>query len=84
MKLFLYSIYDKVACVFNKPFTELNNQTAIRSFDQSLKDNPHIKDYELYKLAEYSDHNGEIDPVPIAKIRTGLDLIHEIKKGEEK
>lgn len=73
MKLKMYSIYDKVAAVFNKPFVEVNHPSAIRSFDHSIKDNPHIEDFDLYFLAEYDDQNGEVTSVSAECIRKGLD-----------
>lgn len=58
----LYSIYDTVAKVFNKPFVEFNNETAKRSFFESLQEQKHAKDYSLYHIGEYDDHNGQIVP----------------------
>lgn len=74
MKLKMYSIYDKVAAVFNKPFVEVNHPSAIRSFDHSIKENPHLEDYDLYFLAEYDDQNGELISVNAECIRKGLDV----------
>lgn len=75
MKLNIYSIYDVVAQVFNKPFTDINDGTAVRSFVQSVNDQPHKNDYVLYKLGSLTDHNGVIEPsdVPI-KIHSGFDI----------
>ncbi len=78
MKLHLYSIYDKIACIFNKPFTEVNNGSAIRSFDQSIQENLNIKDYELYVVAVMDDNNGEVDGVKVECIRKGLDLANDM------
>lgn len=75
MKLSIYSVYDTVARVFNKPFTEINDGTAIRVFTQSVKENENKNDYTLYHLGEYFDHNGSIDPIkdPV-KIYSGFDV----------
>ena len=60
MKLNLYSVFDRVAEVFNKPFTEINDQSAERAFKESLEESKHAKDYDLYKLADFTDHDGLI------------------------
>ena len=75
MLLNLYSIYDTVSEVFNKPFTEINDASARRAFAQSLLENPQKTDYQLYHIAEYYDHSGEIisNKAPL-KIMTGFDL----------
>lgn len=75
MKTSFYSIYDNVAQVFNKPFMEINNATAIRAFTDSLEKEKHKNDYTLFHLGELDDQNGEITPcdVPI-KILTGFDI----------
>ena len=50
--MFVYSIYDKVAGVFNTPFFQLNDGVAIRSFMDLVRDEKstvsrHPEDYEL-------------------------------------
>lgn len=75
MKLNLYSIFDTVAQVFHKPFTEVNNDTAIRVFTHSIKDNESKNDYVLYYLGEFLDHNGEIIPIKAPlKCLSGFDI----------
>lgn len=72
MRTNIYSIYDTVAKIFNKPFTEFNDETATRSFKASAPDQPHIGDYSLYHIGYYDDNTGEIIPVDPAKIYSGL------------
>ena len=75
MRTQLYSVYDTVACVFNKPFTEHNDESAIRAFKATAADQPHIGDYALYHLGEYDDNNGVITPVTApTRIISGLDI----------
>lgn len=74
MKLNIYSIYDTVAEVFNKPFTDINDATAIRSFVQSVSDQPHKNDYVLYNLGVFTDHDGTILQDRPVKIRSGFDV----------
>lgn len=81
MKMSLYSVYDNVAKIFNKPFTEINDGTAIRVFIQSLQDNPNRNDYTLYHIADLFDHNGSIQPVEPNKIYTGFD-VHDLEEKQ--
>ncbi len=71
----MYAIYDSVAAVFNKPFTEHNDESAKRSFTQAAAEQPHILDYSLYHIGEYDDHSGIITPChePV-RIVSGLEI----------
>jgi len=75
MTLNLYSIFDTVAQVFNKPFSDINNATAIRAFSSSIINEPHKDDYALYHLGSYDDSNGKLitNDNPI-RILTGFDV----------
>lgn len=78
MKQNIYSIYDKVACVFNKPFIDLNDASAMRAFRDASEEQKHFTDYELYRLASYTDNDGlvvaESSPV---RLLTGLQVESE-------
>jgi hypothetical protein len=74
MKMNMYSVYDSVAEVFNKPFTEHNNASAIRVFRQALKDNPNKEDYGLYHIGTFLDSNGTLLGEKVQKVITGFDL----------
>jgi hypothetical protein len=75
MKKSLYSIYDSVAQVFNNPFTDINDGSAIRSFCQSVSEQPHKNDYVLFKLADFTDNDGEVIPLQTPlKLRSGFDV----------
>ena len=63
MRTNLYSIYDTISQVFWKPFTEHNDESAKRAFQNSASEQPNINDYCLYHLGEYDDNNGVITPV---------------------
>lgn len=67
MKANLYSIFDSLAEVFNKPFTEHNNATAIRAFQEALKDNPNCRDFFLYHVGEWNDAKGVVTPFDVPK-----------------
>lgn len=71
----LYAIYDTVAEVFNNPFVSINNQSAIRDFSTSVKEQPHKDDYALYHIGAYDDNAGTItaSDTPL-KIYSGLEV----------
>jgi len=80
MKQNLYSIYDNVACVFNKPFVEVNDASAKRAFQHALISSPDTRDYDLYYIGEFDDASGLIhvgDRAPL-RVMTGLD-VHNIR-----
>jgi hypothetical protein len=58
MKVNLYSIYDSIAEVFNKPFGETTNGSAERAYKQALGDNPNARDYLLFHVGEWDDNKG--------------------------
>ena len=74
MRTQLYSVYDTIAAVFNKPFTEHNDESAKRAFTNSASEQPNINDYALYHLGEYDDNSGVITPVTPVRIMTGLEI----------
>lgn len=67
MKHNLFSIYDSIAEVFNKPFGEINQASATRAFKEALTDNVNAKDYMLYHIGEYNDNSGLITPYDVPK-----------------
>lgn len=75
MKMNLYSIYDQVTEVFNKPFTEHNDNSARRAFEQSISKSPSKDDYCLYHIGSYNDANAEIETLRVPnKVSSGFDL----------
>ena len=80
----MFSIYDTVAEVFNKPFTEVNNASAIRAFTESLDQVKHKTDYALYRVGEFDEQSGVIKPEETpSKIYTGFDIKEEITELPE-
>lgn len=78
----MYSVLDKVAMVFNRPFCEVNHAAACRAFDHSIKENPHPKDYELYYIADYNDGIGEVIPQTTVRIRTGIEVMQQFEGND--
>lgn len=65
MLIRLYSIYDRVACVYADPFVSVNDATAARSFtlaqsspDTLLYASP--QDYQLWFLGSLDNSSGEL------------------------
>ena len=56
----LYSVKDTVRGVFNPPFVEHNDETAVRAFNFSCKESPFRLDLALYKLADFDEDTGKI------------------------
>lgn len=74
MKMYLYSIRDNLAEVFNKPYTSINDGTAVRAFQGAMQENPDKDDYSLYCIGEYHDHDGSIIPHPPVRVINGFEI----------
>lgn len=66
MHLFVVSVKDRAADVFNRPFFVPHRNVAIRDFtdevNRSAVDNQlnkHPDDFDLYLLGEFNDNTGE-------------------------
>ena len=74
MRTQIYSIFDTVALVYNKPFTEHNDESAKRAFQSTATDQPNYGDYSLYNVGEWDDSTGIIismkEPVLILQGKT--------------
>lgn len=65
MNLNIYTIKDSKAGTHAQPFFSVNNSTAIRSFNASIKDpsNPlsaYPEDFSLWHLGTYNDITGDL------------------------
>lgn len=83
MKTQLFSIYDNVACVFNKPFTAINKGDAIRAFEQSIKEvlPERLMEYDLFELGTYNDSTGIIIPIKAPTIAyRGAEILSKLSK----
>lgn len=88
--MFIYSVYDKKACVHTSPFFAVNNETAVRSFYRLANDNRtdvnmFPDDYALYRIGEFnSDHGSVAGFVPVEHLVDANSLIKLDKKSESK
>lgn len=74
MKKYIYSVRDNLAECFSRTIDEINDQTAIRAFINSFKDNPNKNDYSFYRIGEWNDATGQITVVEPQKIYSGFDI----------
>lgn len=65
MKLQIYSIYDKKAQLYARPFFLQNDLVAVRALISNATDETHMKkfpdDYVLFKLGSFNESDGTID-----------------------
>lgn len=62
----IYSIFDRKAAAYMAPFFSANKDTAIRSVQIQVTQNPppHMADYDLYLIGEWDDNSGQLLPAP--------------------
>ena len=64
----IYTVFDSAAVMFDRPFTAISDNAAIRSFGDICvsADHPigqHPEDYSLYRIGTYDDNKGVIAPL---------------------
>ena len=65
MLIRLYSVFDRVACIFADPFVAVNDATAARSFTIA-QSNPESmlfaspSDFQLWYLGSMDNHGGDL------------------------
>lgn len=62
------TVFDRKTSSFQNPMTYKHVGDAIRDFDTVKKDDKtkigqHPEDFELYKIGEFNEDNGEITPI---------------------
>ena len=65
--MFIFTVYDKKACIHTSPFFAQNKETAVRSFFRLSNDsrsdvNLFPDDYALYCVGQFCDNDGSIAP----------------------
>ena len=80
MKLNIYSIYDSAAKAYMQPFFVQTNGIAIRLFTDNVNskdDNQvskHPQHFTLFKIGEFDDQKGTIEPMTPEAVATGSEL----------
>lgn len=75
MKQKIYSIFDKVAEVFNQPFFMQNENMARRAYLNLAQDDTttigmNHNDFVLFEIGEFNDQTGIIESVPPVVVDT--------------
>ena len=65
MKMKMYSIYDRCAAAYMRPFYTQRDDEAIRSFRDLALDaqhpvGQHPEDYSLFRIGEFDDNTGSV------------------------
>jgi hypothetical protein len=79
MRLFVYSIYDVVPAVHNRPFVSINDGSAVRDFEHACLDNPHMRDLELKRIGLFDDVTGVLVPETPVVISRGLEVYNRLQ-----
>lgn len=80
MELTVYSSFDFVSETFSQPWLAPNDKAAIRAFafavnDPALYLNKSPQDYALFKVANFDDHTGSLQPINPAIVVKAIDLL---------
>lgn len=84
MKKPMFTIFDSAAQVYNNPWCQLNDATAIRSIRQAVFDpNTDIhrspEDFSLFRIGEYDDETAHLELLPTPKL---IAKAHELTQPE--
>lgn len=75
----LFTVYDSKAETWSNPMAFQNENVAIRSLGQVVKDRTteigaHPEDFSLYLIGEWSQMTGTLTPVPAKCIIKAIEL----------
>lgn len=74
-----YTVYDVAAKFFDRPFFEINDETAVRGFKHAMETVPHKDDLVLYKCGSFDIKKGVLIPLDNPeKLITGFDINNTI------
>ena len=68
MKTCIYSVFDKATMAYMRPWSAMSDKQAVRMFEDLVHDDQtdiskHPEDYSLHKIAEFTDHDGRMEPL---------------------
>lgn len=74
----IYCVRDLAANSFLAPFMAVSDEVALRQFAFAFKDDRSIMaanpgDFELFRIADFNQESGRIDPVDKIMIARGTD-----------
>ena len=88
MKLNMYSVFDKAAAGYTRPFFMQSDAQAIRAFgdDAVRADSPvaaHPEDYSLARIGVFDDNTGKVAPEGVEIIANAWELVAKAQTIEE-
>lgn len=78
-----YSVFDRKALIYHKPFFEITDGTAMRAFADLANDTNssvgvHPTDYVLFRIGSYDDQLGKLLPVsPLVHVADAIALVRQ-------
>lgn len=84
----VYAIRDVKSQRFMQPNLDMNDQTAMRGFSMAVNQPSGVigfapKDFDLYKIGEYDDQTGRMEPLEVVElVVNGSALLMEDMKIE--
>lgn len=78
-----YSIFDRKALVYHRPFFDVSDGSAVRSLSDNCNDpesaiGRHPGDYVLFRVGTYDDQKGELLPVsPLIHVADAIALVRQ-------
>lgn len=81
----LYSLFDRKAEAFNKPFPSQTDGTAMRDIGEGLKDaaqRAHALDFVLFNVGEFDPSTGRCE-VDISHPRHVIDCIELVRMSDQ-
>jgi hypothetical protein len=85
MKQGLYAIFDRASGVYDGPLRGQADGVVIRQFcDLAVGDDhpvaQHPEDYTLFKIGEFNDGTGELEPMVPEKLINGGEAVSQSRK----
>lgn len=78
-----YSVFDRKALIYHKPFFEVTDGSAMRAFTDLANDlqtgvGLHPTDYVLFRIGSYDDQLGKLLPVsPVVHVADAIALVRQ-------
>lgn len=78
----IVSVKDTVAEIFNDARMEVNIASALRAFNEAVKDSPHKDDYAMYQVGTFDTNTGVIIPNEPVRLCSGHDVKTPVSLGD--
>ena len=87
MRLFLYTVHDSCAGVYERPWCARSDGEAMRSFQTIACDathpiGQHPEHYSIFRVGTWDDNSAKLEPeVPKTHLANAIDLVVESRKN---